>query len=316
MSGAFPQRLNAWAGTAMRLAQARPTRVLVGVAAVALAGWALVAERSGVSQAAQRLSWPALVAALAVTVFSTAAAGMLWWEVLADLGSRLPLPTGAKIFFIGQLGKYLPGSVWTVVMQAELGADAGLPRRRTATAGVVFMLVALVSSLLVVLGCLPFADVVPDGFMWAVLLVVPLVLVLHPKVLVPGINRLLTLVGREPLERATTASGTLRATAWAVVSWCGAGTQVLVLALALGAPRTAGTVLLAIGGYALAWAVGFVVIIAPAGAGPREVVLVAVLSPVLDRPELLVLVLASRVLFTVADLVTAGAALVAARRRP
>lgn len=287
----------------------------VAVCAVGLAVWALVAEREGVADAARRVSLGALVAALAVTVASVGAAGMVWREVLADLGSRLPLRVAARIFFIGQLGKYLPGSVWPVVMQAELGADAGLPRRRTASATVVFMLVALVSALLVVLACLPFADVVPDGFWPAVVLVVPVLLVLHPRILVPAIDRVLRVLGREPLGRPTTLAGTARALAWAVLSWVGAGGQVALLATALGAPADASTVLLAIGGYTLAWAVGFVVVIAPAGAGPREVALVAVLSPVLDRGALLVLALASRVLFTLADLVTAGAAVVAARRR-
>jgi hypothetical protein len=290
--------------------------VSVAVAAVALAVWALAGEWEGVADAATRLSPWAIAAAFALTVGSTAAAGLLWRDVLADLGSRLRLAPAARIFFIGQLGKYLPGSVWTVVMQAELGAAEGLPRRRTATASVVFMLVALVSAVLVVLGCLPFADVVPEGFGWTVLLVVPLLVALHPRVLVPGINRLLRVVGREPLEHATSLAGTARATAWAVVSWLGAGLQVVVLAWSLGAPRTLDVVLLGIGGYTLAWAVGFVVVIAPAGAGPREVALIAVLSPVLERAELLVLVLASRVLFTLADLTTAGAAVLAARRRP
>jgi len=39
--------------------------------------------------------------------------------------------------------------------------------------------------------------------------------------------------------------------------------------------------LLAAGGFAFAWSVGFIVVFAPAGAGVRDVLLVAVLGPVL-----------------------------------
>ena len=72
----------------------------------------------------------------------------------------------------------------------------------------------------------------------------------------------------------------------------------------LGAPRpTCESRSLVTGGYALAWTVGFVVVIAPAGAGAREVALAAVLAPVAAVRRLgPVVVLLSRVLFTVVDL--------------
>ena len=47
---------------------------------------------------------------------------MGWRVLLGDLGTRLPAAPASSIFFVGQLGKYLPGSVWTVVAQAEMGA--------------------------------------------------------------------------------------------------------------------------------------------------------------------------------------------------
>ncbi|MGL4177340.1 MAG: hypothetical protein ACRCSN_14825, partial [Dermatophilaceae bacterium] len=34
-----------------------------------------------------------------------------WRTLLVDLGTRLPVPTAAGVFLVGQLGKYLPGSV-------------------------------------------------------------------------------------------------------------------------------------------------------------------------------------------------------------
>jgi uncharacterized membrane protein YbhN (UPF0104 family) len=71
--------------------------------------------------------------------------------------------------------------------------------------------------------------------------------------------------------------------------------------------------LLATGAYALAWTAGLLFVVAPAGAGVRELALVAALAPVLASPAALAVAVLSRVLMTLGDLVWAG---VAAAVRP
>jgi len=61
----------------------------------------------------------------------------------------------------------------------------------------------------------------------------------------------------------------------------------------------------AIGGFAVAWALGPLLVIAPAGLGVREVTLVAVLAPPLTGPAALVVAIVSRLLMTVTDLLLA-----------
>jgi len=238
--------------------------------------------------------------------------------VLTDLGSRLPLRAAGRVFFVGQIGKYVPGSLWPVVVQAELGRDHGVPRRRSAAATLVLILLSAFSALLMVLITLPFQPVMAEnGFGWMLLLVPPLIVLLHPRVLGRVLDRVLRLIGRPPLGEWTSLRGTAVALGWALASWLGAGLQIGCLAVSLGAPRTWHTVALSIGGYALAWAVGLVVVVAPAGAGARELALIAVLSPVLDDGAVVVVVLLSRVLFTGADLTLAGLGLWLGRpRRP
>ncbi|MBT0770342.1 flippase-like domain-containing protein [Kineosporia sp. J2-2] len=315
MSGAVA-RVGALAGRASELSRARWFRVCFGLLLVGLAVWAVLSQRHQVADALSQLSPGWVVVAALATVVNVALAGMVWRTLLADLGSRLSLQVAARIFFVGQLGKYLPGSVWPVVMQTELGRDHQVPRRRTATATVVSMLLSVLSALLVVLIALPFApEALPSGFGWAVLLIVPLAVVLHPAVMGRLVDRALKIVSKEGLPERTSGRGTLAATLWAVGSWVGAGLQVWALSVPLGADANVSTALLLIGGYALAWAVGFVVIIAPAGAGAREVALAAVLSTVLDsHGEVVVVVLISRVLFTAVDLLAAGAGILTARR--
>jgi uncharacterized membrane protein YbhN (UPF0104 family) len=299
------------AGTALTrvlaVARSRWARWVVGLVAVGLAVWAVAAEWTAVSLAVTRLDPPTLVLALLATVGNLLLAGGMWRAALTDLGSRLPWPVAARVYFVGQIGKYLPGSLWPVILQAELGSDHGVPRRRTATATAVALLFAVVSGVLVVLAALPFAPgVLPDGARWVVVLAVPLAVLLHPRIFGRLADLALRLAGRDPLERWTSATGTLAALAWGAGSWTCAGLQVWALAVPLGAAADLPTALLCVGGYSLAWAAGFLVFVAPAGAGAREVALAAVLSPVLDPGEIVVVVLLSRVLFTVADLAAAG----------
>lgn len=278
-----------------------------GAVAVVLAIWAVNSRRTQVLDALSRLDAGFVVAAAAATVVNLALTGMAWRALLADLGSRLPLPVAARVFFVGQIGKYMPGSLWPVVVQAELARDHGVPRRRTAAATLVMILLSAATALVVVIGAFPFVPQVAEGsFAWTLLLVVPLLVVLHPRVLGPLLDRLLGAIGGEPLEHPPSLRGTAIGIAWAIGSWLAAGAQVWLLAGGLGAPLTLRTFALAVGGYALAWAVGLMVVIAPAGAGARELALIAALASVLDGGSLLVLVMISRALFSLADLVAAG----------
>ncbi|HET9656423.1 MAG TPA: lysylphosphatidylglycerol synthase domain-containing protein [Kineosporiaceae bacterium] len=303
-------------GRGLAIAQSKAVRWGFGLVAVALAAWAAVSRRTEVLDALGRLDPDWLLLAAVATLGNTASAGLMWKRLLADLGSQLPWLVAARVFFLGQLGKYVPGSVWPLVMQAELASDHGVARRRTAAATVISLLLSVAIALAVVAGALPFVpEVVPSGFGWAVFLVLPLLVLLHPAILDRLINAGLTALGRDPLERRTSLRGTAVATGWALSSWVAAGLQVWALSASLGGPATLRGLLLAIGGYALAWSVGFVVVVAPAGAGAREVALAAVLSTVLDRGAVVVVVLLSRVLFTASDLTLAGAAIALGRSR-
>jgi len=312
-----PPRRRALPSRLLRALRSPAGRWGFGLLAVSLAVWAVASRRDEVVEAFGRLEPGWLALAVLATVANVCAAGLVWRAVLADLGDRLPLRAAARVFFVGQVGKYLPGSVWPVVMQAELGRDHGVPRRNTAAATGISLLISATSAFAVVLVTIPLVpDVLPEGFGWAVLALVPLAVLLHPRLLGPVLDRALRLAGRGPLGRRPGAAGIARAFGWAVLSWVMAGVQVWALGVPLGADATGRGAALAVGGYALAWGVGFLVVVAPAGAGPREVALAAALAPVLDGGAVVVVVLLSRVIFTATDLAFAGAGIWLARSVP
>ena len=136
----------------------------------------------------------------------------------------------------------------------------------------------------------------------------------------PVLNRLLALAmrvtRREPLEHPLTARGTAVAMAWALLGWVVVGLQMWVLGIGLGLERSVPSFLAVVGAYSVAWVAGFVVVVAPAGLGVRELVLGALLVGWLPAGAVIVLVVVARVVQTIADVAMAGIASVADRRDP
>jgi uncharacterized membrane protein YbhN (UPF0104 family) len=148
---------------------------------------------------------------------------------------------------------------------------------------------------------------------WWVLAVTPLVAVcLYPPLIKFGLDRVLRVLRRPPLEGSVGRGGMTRALGWTTLGWLCYGAHAWFL-ISVFAGKTGHTFALSLGAYALAWAVGFLIIFFPGGIGPREVALIAVLAPVMPSASALVVALASRVVMTVGDLAWAGAGLVIAR---
>lgn len=300
-----------WAG----FVRSPAVRTSFVVVALALAVIAIVGSWDSVRPALLALS-PPLLAASATTgglyVFVTMAA---WREVMSDLGSKFPLRDASAVFFVSQIGKYVPGGVWNLVAVSELAADRQVPRRRSLAGMAVTLLISIATGLVVAAFGLALA---PEGaraqFGVAVWFLPVLVVLLVPAVLNRLISVALRVTRRPPLEHELSTGGTLAAVAWSFVAWLLAGLHLWLLALATGQEASARSFALAAGGYALAWVVGFVVIVVPAGVGAREVVLIAVLAGVLDQGAVLVVTIVSRVLLTAIDLIMAGLGWAALRR--
>jgi hypothetical protein len=287
--------------------------VLAGV--LGALAWALAAQWGAVRPLLAQLSAASLAGALAAVLAGILATFLCWREILAGLGGRLPLVAGARVFFLGQLGKYLPGSLWPVLAQMELGRDHQVPERASGSAVGVFLLVLVGTGLAVAAATAPLLG--PDAvhtYGW-LLAVLPLALL----AIVPGVlNRLLALalrLARRPsLPAPLSAAVVLRAAGWALVSWLAYGVHVWVLAVQL-VPADPVLLARATGAFAAAWCAGFLLLVVPAGAGVREAALVVLLSPAMTRPEATVVAVVSRLLFVLGDLGWAAVGLLGPRRR-
>ncbi|WP_196804597.1 lysylphosphatidylglycerol synthase domain-containing protein [Cellulomonas sp. URHD0024] len=242
------------------------------------------------------------------------ASTLTWRAVLDALGSRLGARAAARTYLLGQLGKYVPGSVWAVLAQAELSGEYGVPRARAAVGALAHMLLSCVVGVVVAAVALAASGLVP-AVPYAVLAAVAVggVVLLTP----PVFNWLIAVAARvlhRPTPGRLAGGGMLRAVSWTLAMWLAFGLHFWVLALGQG-HEAAHLLLACVGAYALAWVAGFLVVFLPAGAGAREVVLVATLAPVMSSADAVSLAIVSRAVMLVADFLLAGLAALADRRR-
>ena len=158
----------------------------------------------------RKLSVPVVLGAFVLVTLAPILTLMGWRVLLEDLGTHLPLPPASSVFLVGQLGKYLPGSVWTVVAQAEMGAKLAVPRRRMAVVGILSIgLAVLTGCLLGIPAVQPLVASRGDAFSWwwVVLAVALGCVLLWPRLLNAIIARGLQLLRREPLEHDLSGQG-------------------------------------------------------------------------------------------------------------
>jgi hypothetical protein len=289
-------------------------RLAVLVVFLGALGWALATQSGAVLPLLGQLSLRSVAVALAAVMAGILATFLCWRAVLTNVAGRLPLAAGARVFFVGQLGKYLPGSLWPVMAQMELGRDHHVPERASGAAVGVFLLVVVGTGLAVAAAAAPLLG--PDALhaYWWLLAVLPLALLaVAPPVLNRCVALVLRLARRPPLPTPLSGGALLRAAGWALLSWLAYGVHVWVLA---GQLTDAGPLLLAhaTGAFAAAWCAGFLLVVAPAGAGAREAALILLLGGVLTGPQATVVAVVSRLLFVVGDLGWGGVALLAGRR--
>ncbi len=286
----------------------RAGRALVAVLVLAAVIVAVIRTWHSVSTEISRIPLWAVAAALVLMLLGLVPTVAAWRILLADLGSPVPWPAAVGVFFVGQLGKYLPGSLWVVLAQSDLAARHGVPRRRTAVVGLVQVGISIVVGL--AMGVLAVPALVAGGVnkAWLVTLVALPVgaAILHPPILNRVVAVGLRVLRREPLEHEFSRRAVAGAAVVSAVAWFLIGMQLWVLAVGLDAPP--GRALLAAGfGYALAASIGLLIVVVPAGLGARDVAIVLTLSTMMPRSAATAVAIVSRFVVLVADLIAACA---------
>jgi glycosyltransferase 2 family protein len=305
-----------------RLRLNRVVKIGFGLAVVAFGAW-FIASRWYRVQAAlstARPGWVVLAAVFGVLgLLCTMAA---FRGVLQGVARKLPVREVGRVHFTSQLGKYVPGSIWSLVALTEMGGRYQISRRAAASAGVLALVLSITTGGIVGVTLVVIAAARTSSSLWWLLLLLPVAFVIgHPSVVMTVVNRVLRLVHREPVEVSLRGAALRNVLLWQFGVWLFLGLHCWALVVALGGDA-ASVLIPAIGGFALAFTAGTLFVPAPAGAGVREAVLALALvnvtrdSAAFSHSSIIVVVLLSRVLLAVFDFALAGFWLLMARKRP
>lgn len=249
---------------------------------------------------------PGWVGLSAVTVLATY--GLLiraWTLVLDGWGQGLPMKRAASIWCLSNLGRYLPGKVWSVAGMVVLAKRAGVSGWAAAASAIVMQFLAIATGAGVFLAFVPsrvFASTVsPVAVGTAGLAGIAAAVVVTTT---PLLQRLARLVKPEIEFRPLRPMAATLGAGATVAAWLGYGLALWLLARGV-VPATPLPGLLAVGGFAGAYIVGLVFIFAPGGVGVREGVLVSLLTPSVGGGAAVVIAVASRLLMTLTEIVAA-----------
>jgi uncharacterized membrane protein YbhN (UPF0104 family) len=285
-------------------------RTILIVLVIAAAVWQLWVNWDAVAHTLGQLQWHRTLLSLLAVIVGIAMSTLSWQVLLDDLGKPIGVGRGAQIFLVGQLGKYLPGSIWAYVLQLELGHKAGLARARVFAATLFSVVVAVVAALMAGSLSIPALMEQDARLAWLPWLYVALpfaLILLYPPVLTAIVRVGFRLLRRPRPDHPVRRRIVLTSLAFAIGSYLAFGTHLWLLA-DTGEGLTLAPLLLCVGTMGVAMLAGLVFFLLPSGVGARELVIVVALTPLVGVGAATAYAAMSRVMFIVADLATAGSA--------
>nr|BFE61669.1 hypothetical protein GCM10020063_061950 [Dactylosporangium thailandense] len=245
--------------------------------------------------------------------------GLVSWRALfADLGARVSGWTSSRLFFVGFLTKFLPGRFIALPVLLRMGREVDVGPVRLAGLFVLSWGVVALTGLTVGIAAGP--GLAGGRFGWLLLAAVPVAaLLVRPALFNTVLGFASRVLRRPPPEVLASDRGMRRALAAQTLSWIVSGHHLWLLAVVAGAPP-ASSYLLCIGGFAAGAVAGVVVLVAPDGLGVREAVVMVGLVTVLPFSVATSVVLASRLVCSLSEMLVGAGGLVTAelmhRRRP
>jgi len=249
------------------------------------------------------LSLASLVAVSALQIES-------WRRILAGWAQSLRFLPGARIWFLANLGRYVPGKVWSVAGMVVLAEQEGVQRWAAAASAVAVQAVGLGTAAALVAAATPHAAS-PLRLAGAVLVALGTVGLLAWK---GALARLGRMVGATAEWRALPPGAVLAGSGLTFLSWCVYGVAFWALGRGLGLPPAL-PLIDAAGVFALGYILGLLALFAPGGLGIREGVFYVLLVPYLGSGGALALSVASRLELTVTEAVAGLGALAIGGRK-
>ncbi len=295
--------------------KAPPRKVILAAQLVAAALLVYFVGRSLASQwaafrdqpLALRPRWAYIAASGALVLFTHALLVQTWRILLRAWNASLPFWTATRIWCVSNLGKYVPGKIWQVTAMAGMAHRAGVSPVVSTGSAVLSTIINIACGIALVLGLgwewlnLLRADA---RVMASVLITLAVLGLAALPFILPRLGAIVSRLTNRVVEVAAPPPRViLAAIAANVIAWVlyGVAFMWLVRGILGDAP---GPLWGYVAVYCASYVVGYLFFVVPGGIGPREAVMVSLLTSLaLATPkEALLVAAASRVWLTILEI--------------
>jgi hypothetical protein len=229
---------------------------------------------------------------------------------LRAFGYSLDYRDAFRGYFLAQPAKYLPGGVWVLPGRALALSEVGVKVVHSGAAQVIEGCFMPVGAVVVFTPYLIFGDTgpMPVAGVAACFVAAAALLCLHPALFNRTATWILRRLGQAAVEVRLSARIVISMLLTYVGFWVVAGVGFYLLV------SSVHEVLVNLAAMSMAWVIGLIAFLAPAGGGVREGALALLLVPILPSPLPAALALLARIWWTVAELILVLAAVISRRR--
>ena len=253
-----------------------------------------------------KIGW--LAGSVAVVFLTYAIQIESWRRMLRGWDQRIPYTRAARAWTIANLGRYIPGKVWSVAGLVVLAERAGVRRSAAAVSAFAMQAVVLGTGVVLVAIATPHAasPVLLGGAVLAALALIGVLAWRRTALWLGALADSTTPLPPLPVSAILASSGLM------LISWATFGIAFWMLSRGLISTATV-PIPAAMGMFALGYVMGIIAVFAPGGMVVRDLALVGFLTPLVGSGGALALSLASRVQLTLTEASAAGLALLLKR---
>jgi hypothetical protein len=265
--------------------------------------------------------WPLIVLSAVVVLATYALLIETWRRILLAWGERLDYGQAARIWFVSNLGKYVPGKVWQIGAMGVMAQHQNVSPAAAAGSAIVSTVVNIATGMAVALvaawGAVDRLSRGHAGLGVALVVAVLGSILLLPSLMPAGLAWLRRVSGREIALGAFPHRAVYIAIVGNVLAWVAYGIafQIFVTGV-LG--QSQGSTAHYVAAYASSYVIGYLAFVIPGGLGVREIAQTDALIALqlTTAPQALVVAVTSRLWLTVLELVPGVVFLARSPRKP
>ena len=223
---------------------------------------------------------------------------LAWRIIIANFGFEVTLPEAFKISYLSNLGRYVPGKVWQVFGILYLTGKKGIPVETSGASFVLWQVFTIPAAFLafalaaqlepsILIDQVAFLGETTSIWITVAAVIICALILFYPDPILKLVNSLLRLLSRPEVRFRMDKSVALLLFLVYFVVWIVYGMAFWLFLMAVVGSDAPGLVA-SIGIFSVAYQIGYLVLFAPGGFGPREAVLAALLVVFIGPTALLV----------------------------